>query len=52
MALSGRHGFTAHTAAAAAGSRRARVVGVNGDATGHLAHGHNWFSGDFGFAVG
>lgn len=53
VAFFDRHGFTAHTAAAAAGSGRARVVGVDGYTAGHFtSRGHNRFGGDFGFAIG
>lgn len=53
VALFDSHGFTAHTAAAAAGSGRAWVIGVDGYTAGHFtSRGHNWFGGDFGFAIG
>lgn len=46
-------GFTGHTAAAAAGSGRAWVIGIDGYTTGHFTSGgHNWFGGDFGLAIG
>lgn len=53
VAFFDRHGLTAHAAAAAAGSGRAWVVGVDSYTTGHFTSGgHNWFGGDFGFAIG
>lgn len=47
-----RQDFTGDAAAAAAGPRRARIVGVDGDTTGHFTSGgHNRFSGDLRFSI-
>lgn len=50
--FSDRQRFTGYAAAATAGSGRARVIGVDGDTTGHFtSRGHDWFGGDLGFAI-
>lgn len=52
MAFFDSHGFTGHTAAAAAGSGGAWVIGIDGYTTGHFTSGgHDRFGGDFGLAI-